>query len=47
MDAVGIAVEVGPLTSPKISMWQAIGGLLRNAFFKAILPGLEHERASP
>jgi uncharacterized protein DUF748 len=37
----------GPLTSPKISMWQAIGGLLRNAFFKAILPGLEHERASP
>jgi len=36
----------GPLENPKVSVWQAVGGVLRNAFFKAILPGLEHDAKS-
>ena len=28
------------------SMWEVVGGLLQNAFFKAILPGFDPERKS-
>jgi len=31
----------GSLAHPQTSSWEIIGGLLRNAFFKAILPGYE------
>jgi hypothetical protein len=31
----------GPLDDPEMSTWEVIGGLLRNAFFQAILPGFE------
>lgn len=31
----------GPLDSPTTDTWQALAGLVQNAFFKAILPGLE------
>jgi hypothetical protein len=31
------------LDNPKASTWEALVGLLRNAFFKAILPGFERE----
>ena len=38
----------GELHQPQTSTLQAIGGLLRNAFIQAILPGLEREaKASP
>jgi hypothetical protein len=33
----------GKLSNPETSTWQAISGLLQNAFFKAILPGFERE----
>jgi len=33
----------GKLTSPEASTWEVLGGLLQNAFFKAVLPGLERE----
>lgn len=33
----------GPVTSPEASTLQIIGQLIRNAFFKAILPGFEQE----
>jgi hypothetical protein len=33
----------GQLDDPQTSTWQAIRNLLRNAFIKAILPGLERE----
>ncbi|MBJ6728016.1 DUF748 domain-containing protein [Geomesophilobacter sediminis] len=33
----------GPLKSPQTSTWQIIVELVRNAFFKAILPTFEHE----
>ena len=33
----------GPLDDPDMSTWEIIGGLLRNAFFDAILPGFERE----
>jgi len=33
----------GPLESAHGSTWQAVGNLIRNAFFKAILPGFEGE----
>jgi hypothetical protein len=34
----------GPLENPKADTWEALMSLLRNAFNKAILPGLERER---
>jgi hypothetical protein len=34
----------GPLESPHTSVLQVAGNLVRNAFFKAILPGLERSR---
>ena len=33
----------GPVESPKTSTLQIIGQLIKNAFFKAILPGFEQE----
>jgi Domain of Unknown Function (DUF748) len=33
----------GPLETARGSTWQALGNLIRNAFFKAILPGFERE----
>lgn len=36
----------GPIDQPQTSVLQAIGNLIRNAFIKAILPGLERERSS-
>jgi len=33
----------GPLDSPQTSTWQVLVRLVQNAFFRAILPGLERE----
>jgi hypothetical protein len=33
----------GPIPSPRASTWQIVGTLIQNAFFKAILPGLQKE----
>jgi hypothetical protein len=33
----------GPISDPKTSTWQIITQLIRNAFFKAILPSFERE----
>lgn len=33
----------GPVSNPKTSTWQIVIELIRNAFFKAILPGFERE----
>jgi hypothetical protein len=33
----------GPVPSPRADTWQIVGTLIQNAFFKAILPGLERE----
>ena len=37
----------GPLENPQASILQITGNLVRNAFFKAILPGLERWRKRP
>jgi hypothetical protein len=37
----------GTRENPHISTWQIIGELVRNAFFKAILPGFEREASKP
>ena len=37
----------GTLEKPHISTWQIIGQLIKNAFFKAILPGFEKEVSGP
>ena len=34
----------GPVANPQADTWQIVGSLIQNAFFKAILPGLEKER---
>ena len=34
----------GPVTNPSADTWQVMGTLIQNAFFKAILPGLEREQ---
>jgi len=34
----------GPVTNPFADTWQVMGTLIQNAFFKAILPGLEREQ---
>jgi hypothetical protein len=31
----------GPIENPNSDIWEIVGNLVRNAFFKAILPGLE------
>lgn len=33
----------GPVPNPRADTWQIVGTLIKNAFFKAILPGLEKE----
>jgi hypothetical protein len=33
----------GPVNTPNISIWQAIGQFIQNAFVKAIVPGYDHE----
>lgn len=35
----------GRVDRPQISRWEAVGGLLENAFFRAIHPGFEPERS--
>lgn len=37
------AVVTGPLPNPSVDTWQVLSTLIQNAFFKAILPGLERE----
>ncbi|HEX8961017.1 MAG TPA: DUF748 domain-containing protein, partial [Geobacteraceae bacterium] len=37
----------GTVEQPHVSTWQIIGRLIRNAFFKAILPGFEQEASGP
>jgi hypothetical protein len=37
------AIISGTVKEPKISSWQVIGNLVKNAFFHAILPGIEEE----
>lgn len=37
----------GTLDHPQTSTWQIVIGLIQNAFFKAILPGFEHEVGRP
>jgi hypothetical protein len=37
----------GPLETAHPKTWQAVANLIRNAFFKAILPGFEHQVAEP
>ncbi|WP_447979574.1 DUF748 domain-containing protein [Candidatus Nitrospira bockiana] len=45
-DEVATKAEVsGPVQDPRASTWEVLVNLLRNAFFRAILPGLE--RAAP
>ena len=34
---------LGPVDNPQISTWQTVVNLVKNAFFKAILPGFEKE----
>ncbi len=34
----------GPIENPNTSTWQIVGRLVQNAFFKAILPGLERSQ---
>ncbi len=34
----------GTLDNPRYSTWEAVGGLLENAFIRAILPGLEQSK---
>jgi hypothetical protein len=41
-----VAPIAGPLDNPKAGTWESLVGLVRNAFFKAILPGFERERLS-
>jgi hypothetical protein len=41
-DQVATQAELkGDATSPQLSTWQVVVNLIRNAFFKAILPGFE------
>jgi len=44
-DEVATVVPIsGPLKNPKTSTWETLIGLVRNAFFEAILPGFERAR---
>ena len=35
----------GPVDNPNANTFQVLGGLIRNAFVKAILPGFQHQLA--
>jgi hypothetical protein len=45
-EVVTVAELRGPVENPRASNLQVVGRLIRNAFFKAILPGFEHEAGS-
>ena len=40
-----VATFKGPVDNPNANTFQVLGGLLRNAFVKAILPGFQHKLA--
>ena len=42
-DVATVGKVEGPLENPKASTWEVLVNLVRNAFFKAILPGFERE----
>jgi len=42
-----VATISGKLENPKTSTWEAIFGLIQNAFFKSILPGFEKATEHP
>lgn len=43
-EQVATKVDIsGPVNTPNISVWQAIGQFIENAFVKAIVPGYDHE----
>jgi hypothetical protein len=45
-DAVATETDIsGPIENPETSTVQVVVGLIRNAFFRAILPGLERRAA--
>jgi hypothetical protein len=46
-DVATVADVSGPVEDPNSSTIKIVLGLVRNAFFKAILPGLQHEREQP
>jgi len=47
-DEVAAKADVsGPVDKPRISSWEIVGNLVRNAFFKTILPGFEREASRP
>jgi hypothetical protein len=47
-DEVATVIPVsGKLENPQTSMWEAIVGLIQNAFFKSILPGFEKAMGQP
>jgi hypothetical protein len=47
-DEVATVIDIsGPLPDPQASTLQAIGNLVRNAFFKAILPGFDRDTRVP
>jgi hypothetical protein len=46
-DIATVADVSGPIDDPNSSTIKIVLGLVRNAFFKAILPGLERERDQP
>jgi hypothetical protein len=47
-DEVATVIDIsGPLPDPQASTLQAIGNLVRNAFFKAILPGFDRDTRAP
>jgi hypothetical protein len=45
-DEVATVVPItGEISDPDTSTWGTLVGLVQNAFFEAILPGFERERA--
>ncbi len=47
-DEVATVVTIsGKIDSPQFSTWEAVAGLLKNALFEAILPGLEPKAGRP
>ena len=37
----------GPVEHPQANTWQAVGGLLRNAFWQALVPGVDRQGQRP
>src|SRR5258708_8384596 len=37
----------GPVNTPNVSIWQAVGQFIQNAFVKAIVPASEHQLNLP